>query len=213
MRTAVSYILALLLLTLAACDSDSAVSYVLDGSLADSLGVDSVTLSIVRDDYGKSQTLAAAGVKNGRFLIEGQIDCNRIACLTFAGKDDRFYFILGPGKTSVEIGGSKLVISGVNANYEYFSFLSERLAIEEAIAANRVRYEKQCADSTLTAESEKKMAQRDSVLNDSLQRFTLHRIQRGDLPSRIVRHRYYTSLDSLHQHELLHPTKPKSRKR
>lgn len=213
MRKAAAFIFTVLMLALAACDDDSVMSYVIDGSIADSLGIDSVTLSIVRDDYGKSQTLSSVAVKNGRFLIEGQIDSERIACLTFAGKDDSFYFILEPGKTSVTIGVDQLVITGGKTNYEYFSFVRQRLAIEKAIAANRAQYDKQCADSTLTAESEKKMALRDSVMNDSLQRFTLHRMQRGDLPSRIVRHRYYTSLDSLRQYEFRHPAKTKTSKR
>jgi hypothetical protein len=59
-------------------------------------------------------------------------------------------------------------------------------------------YLNMAADSSLKRDDELRMVRQDSVLNDSLQRITVDRINRGDAVGRIVRERYGQQLDQEH---------------
>ena len=63
-------------------------------------------------------------------------------------------------------------------------------------------YLKMAADSSLKRDDEVLMVRQDSLLNDSLQRLTVERINRGDAVSRIIRERYASQLDREHMRML-----------
>ena len=56
-------------------------------------------------------------------------------------------------------------------------------------------YLKMAADSSLKRDDERRMVRQDSLLNDSLIRITIERINRGDVVGRIIRERYGRLLD------------------
>ena len=60
-------------------------------------------------------------------------------------------------------------------------------------------YLNSASDKTLKREDEVRLVARDSVLNDSLQRITVDRINRGDAVGRIIRERYGNQLDQDHK--------------
>ena len=205
-----TYVIALsvaVLLTVASCDSrdDDPSAFTLTVTLPAGTTTDSLSLSLIRDDYHAVQHLATIGhtrADSSRYFLRGNIDASRIAVIDITGENRlkrKLYFILEPGATTIDIDTAGVVITGGRQNHVYTSFLRNRHDIEKAIADNRREYVKACNDSTLTQKQELHCLRQDSILNDSLQRFTLHAITRGGLPATLIRHHYYHTLDSLHR--------------
>ena len=63
-------------------------------------------------------------------------------------------------------------------------------------------YLKAAGDASLTREEELRMVRQDSLLNDTLQRMTVERINRGDAVGRIIRERFAGQLDKEHSRQL-----------
>ena len=63
-------------------------------------------------------------------------------------------------------------------------------------------YLKAAANASLTREEELRMVRQDSLLNDTLQRITVERINRGDAVGRIIRERFAGQLDQEHKRQL-----------
>ena len=87
-------------------------------------------------------------------------------------------------------------------NNEYLRYVNSRKAIMDARVATWQEYLKMAGDSSLTREDEVRMAHQDSLLNDSLQRITVERINRKDAVGRIIRERYGKQLDQEHMRML-----------
>ena len=63
-------------------------------------------------------------------------------------------------------------------------------------------YLKAVSDKSLTRDDEARMARQDSLLNDSLQRLTVERINQRDAVGRIIRERFAGQLDQEHARKL-----------
>ena len=87
-------------------------------------------------------------------------------------------------------------------NAEYLRYVNWRNGIMDARVATWQEYLNMAADSSLTREDEMRMVRQDSLLNDSLQRVTVERINRKDAVGRIIRERYGNQLDKVHKRML-----------
>ncbi|MBQ1583913.1 MAG: hypothetical protein II078_02500, partial [Muribaculaceae bacterium] len=83
-------------------------------------------------------------------------------------------------------------------NSAYLHYINQRNGIMDARIATWQEYLKMSADSSLKRDDEVLMVRQDSLLNDSLQRLTVERINRGDAVGRIIRERYARQLDQEH---------------
>lgn len=195
------------LLTAAACDSrgEDTSAFTLTVTLPAGTATDSLSLSLVRDDYNAVQHIATIGhtrADSTRFFLRGNLDASRIAFIDITGENrlkKKLYFILEPGASTIAIDTATVIITGGPQNRVYTTFLRERHVIVTAIDENRRGYLKACHDSTLTQKYELHCLRQDSILNDSLQQFTLHAMTRRGLPATLIRHHYYHTLDSLHR--------------
>ena len=113
-----------------------------------------------------------------------------------------FHFVLESGATQINISASSWSSKGSKLNAEYMSYVNQRNNIMNARVATWQEYLSMSADSTLRHEDELLMMRQDSLLNDSLQRITVERINRGDAVARIIRERYGSQLDQEHMRQL-----------
>ena len=167
-------ILAAALLALNACSNrqQNNFAYTVDCSVADSaLHKDCATLFVVMDEYGQLRRLEASRGK-GSFHFEGHLDRPRAAMLRFDRDTVPFYFVLESGHTRIDIRQHQWQIDGGPNNLRYTSLLAHHQRLADAIAQNAAHYRATAADSTLTPAKEREMATRDSLLRDSLARFT-----------------------------------------
>lgn len=170
----------------------------------DSIHTDSVTLIMIDDDYDLKRVLGGARLQDSSFTFTGHTPVPRIAYLDFATDSlpFQFYFILEPGEIAIDLQpGSWLITSTQSGNRLLQSFLNKYQHLERERKALWERYQQMGADSTLTWDQERAALRADSVLQDSIQRITIDRINQGDLVSRLVKQRLMHTLtrESLEQ--------------
>lgn len=201
-------LIALFAAFLTACNHNSTfLDYKLIITVDENLGIDSVMFSLIEPDYGRVIAISQSELKHGKFLYSGQLDGPRIARLSFPnGKV--FYFILEQCKTEILFSPARTIIWGGRLNHEFFTKLNLRNQIMADIKKNREQYLQRVADSTLTYKTELRFLYHDSVLNDSLQQFILHTMQRSDEVGILFKDRFFNDLDSTHlniDHEKVRP--------
>lgn len=158
---------------------------------------DSATLVVVDDDYGLLRVLGGSRLQDSCFTFTGHSAVPRIAYVDFVTDSlpCQFYFILEPGKIGIELQpGSWIITSAQSGNRQLQLFFNKYQHLEREREALWQHYRQMAADSTLTWEKERAALHADSVLQDSMQRITIDRINQGDLVSRLVKQRMMQTL-------------------
>lgn len=192
---------AVVLTTMLACCSheSSVMDYTVTIILDNTLHHDSATLLVMEEEYNQLRLIESAAVKNGELIFTGQIDKPKVAVLRWDNDSTKpFHFVLESGATQINISASSWSSKGSKLNAEYMSYVNQRNNIMNARVATWQEYLKMAADSSLKRDDERLMVQQDSLLNDSLQRITVERINRGDVVGRIIREHYGQQLDREH---------------
>lgn len=165
---------------------------------------DSATLVMIDDDYDLKRVLGGAPLQDSSFTFAGHNREPRIAYIDFETDSlpCQFYFILEPGKTEIKLSPGHWVICTTGPKtLAFLSFLNKYQRVECQREALWERYRQMASDSSLTWNKEREVVRTDSMLQDSLQRITVDRINRGDLVSRLVKQRLMHTLtrESLNQ--------------
>lgn len=188
------------------CDSrkaDSLKDYTVTCRLDDKLMRDSATLLVLEPEYNKLKVCATAHTEQGVFSFKGQIDAPRVALIRWDNDSTHpFYFVLEAGHIQLSINPGSWSVSGSPQNVEYMKYINQRNSIMNARVATWQEYLKAASGSSLKREDELRLVRQDSLLNDSLQRFTVERINRGDAVGRIIRERFTDKLDQEHARQL-----------
>lgn len=190
-------VLLLFLAIITACGGRDDTYYRVECNVASELGVDSVSLMLVKEDYGSVYNAGKVGVDNTLkvFVFEGQIEEPCVAYLKFDNDTTQMLFVLEPGLTQMTIGAKGMTISGGDANREYMAYLKSRNALLAEKRKLQEDYLRNVApDSTISVDVEKQFLTRDSLLTDSMERITVDAINRGSLASRIILDRYINTL-------------------
>ncbi len=195
---------AAMVLLMANCDNHNrGMDYRVDITVDNQLRHDSATLLVLEGDYNKLRVCGAARGSGGTFTFTGQTDKAKPALIRWDNDSvNPFYFVLEGGNINITIQPGKLDITGSVANSQYLHYINQRNSIMDARVATWQEYLKMAADSTLKHDDEARMVLQDSLLNDSLQRITVDRINRGDAVGRIIRERYGRQLDQEHMRQL-----------
>ena len=184
------------------CDhrkADILKEYTVTCQLDDRLMRDSATLLVLEPEYNKLRVCATAHPEQGVFSFKGQIDAPRVALIRWDNDSTRpFYFVLEAGHIQLAINPGSWSVSGSPQNVEYMKYINQRNDIMNARVATWQDYLKAASGKSLKREDELRLVRQDSLLNDSLQRFTVERINRGDVVGRIVRERFTAQLDKDH---------------
>ena len=194
----------LLAAALSGCDGGSrTMDYNVTCTIDDKQRHDSATLLVMEEEYNQLRVCGAARIQEGNCAFEGQIDKPKVAIIRWDNDSTRpFYFVLEPGNTRITINQGSWNITGSTANRDYQRFIKQRDGIMNLRVATWEEYLKMAADSTLRRDDETRMVRQDSLLNDSLQRITVERINRGDAVGRIIKQRYGRQLDQEHMRQL-----------
>ena len=164
---------------------------------------DSATLLVLEEAYGQLRVCGTARGAEGTFIFTGQTDQPKVALIRWDNDSTRpFYFVLEAGDTHITIKPGSWDITGSAQNSEYLHYINQRNGIIDSRVATWQEYLKMAADSSLKRDDEERMVRQDSLLNDSLQRITVERINRGDAVGRIIKERYGKSLDQEHMRML-----------
>ena len=164
---------------------------------------DSATLLVLEEDYNKLRVCETAIAQNHVFTFKGQIDRPRVALIRWDNDTiTPFHFVLEAGHIDLHIDKGSWRVSGSPENIDYQHFIHQRNDIMNARVAIWQDYLKTATDGSLKQEDEKRMVRQDSLLNDSLQRITVGRINRGDAVGRIIRERFASQLDQEHLRQL-----------
>lgn len=202
------YTIAILLsMTFAGCSNDArnynGMDYTVTITLDEQLQHDSATLLVLEEAYKQLRHCAKAGCKDGIFTFTGQTDRPKVALIRWDNDSTHpFHFVLESGDTHITLKPNAWSVKGSEQNAEYLRYVNERNGIMDARVATWQEYLKMAGDSSLTREDEVRMARQDSLLNDSLQRITVERINRKDAVGRIIRERYGNLLDQTHKRML-----------
>ncbi len=171
--------------------------YKVECKISPELGTDSVSLMLLLPDYNSLCHVATVGrnAESQSFVFEGNVECPTVAYLKFNNDTVPMIFVVEPGETLIDISVAGLVISGGDANHEYMTYLKVR----QSLAAERQKLHQEylahvASDSTISIAVERQYIARDSVLADSLERITVHAINRGDVVSTIILDRYVNTL-------------------
>ena len=193
-------ILVFLAISLVGCDNSSQLQeYTVTCTVQGQHRPDSATLLVLEEAYGKLRLCGTAHAVDGTFSFKGQTDRARVALIRWGNDSTRpFYFVLEGGRTGITIKPGLWTITGSRANSDYLHYINRRKAIMDERVNVWQEYLKMAADSSLKPADERRMVARDSLLNDSLQRLTVERINRGDAVGRIVKERYSHQLDTAH---------------
>ena len=170
-----------------------------------SLGTDSVTLLLLEEDYNRlySMGTVAADSATGIFRFEGQMEKPCVALLKFSNDSTPFFFVLEQGNTAINIGTGTTTIEAGEGNHSYIDFLKRRNSLEAQRRQLRNNYLQMAArDSIVDIKEEALMAQRDSILADSIDRITVAAINQGTPAARIIFDRFATTLSPTHLHNI-----------
>ena len=193
--------LALALMLGNGCDNrgHSGLDYRVNVALDNKHHHNSATLLVLEEEYNRLRVCGTARVKNGKFTFTGQTDKPKAALIRWDNDTvEPFYFVLESGDINVSLSSGKWDITGSPQNSAYLHYINQRNGIMDARIATWQEYLKMSADSSLKRDDEVLMVRQDSLLNDSLQRLTVERINRGDAVGRIIRERYARQLDQEH---------------
>lgn len=202
------YTIAILLcMAFAGCSNDASnhddMDYTVTITLEKPLQHDSATLLVLEEEYNQLRRCATVECKDGTFMFTGQTDKPKVALIRWDNDSTQpFHFVLECGDTHITLRPDAWSVKGSEQNAEYLRYVNERNGIMDARIATWQEYLKMAEDSTLTREDEVRMARQDSLLNDSLQRITVERINRKDAVGRIIRERYGNQLDQTHKRML-----------
>ena len=167
------------------------------------LGRDSATLLVLEDDYGQLRLCGSSRSDNGTFTFSGQTDKPKVALIRWDNDSIKpFYFVLEGGNIVIAIRPGSWDIKGSALNSQYLHYINQRNSIMDSRVATWQEYLNMAADSSLKHDDELRMVRQDSLLNDSLQRITVERINRGDAVGRIIKERYGQQLDQEHARQL-----------
>ena len=189
---------------LPACSNgNSEMDYSVTITLDNQMRHDSATLLVLEEGYNKLRSYGTVGKTGDSFVFTGQTDVPRVAIVRWDNDSTKpFYFVLEGGVTHISVTPSSWSVTGSEQSAEYLRYVNQRNAIMNLRVATWQEYLKMAADSSLKGDDELRMVRQDSVLNDSLQRITVDRINRGDAVGRIVRERYGQQLDQEHMRML-----------
>ena len=194
----------LLAIALMGCDSgvrqmDYRVTCTLEGKQQH----DSATLLVLEEDYNKLRVCGASRLTDGTVTFTGQIDEPHVALIRWDNDSVQpFHFVLEQGDIHITLKSGSWDITGSPLNSQYLHYINQRNSIMDERLATWQEYLNSASDKTLKREDEVRLVARDSVLNDSLQRITVDRINRGDAVGRIIRERYGNQLDQDHKRQL-----------
>ncbi len=196
-------IVIVLSMVLTGCVNDTrdynGMDYTVTITLDNALHHDSATLLVMEEEYNQLRLCGKAGMKAGAFTFTGQTDKPKVAIIRWDNDSTQpFHFVLESGDTHINLKPAAWSATGSKLNAEYLQYVNQRNAIIDARVATWHEYLKMATDSSLTREDETRMARQDSVLNDSLQRITVERINRKDAVGRMIRERYGKQLDQTH---------------
>ena len=195
-----------LLILVTGCDqrrSASLKDYTVTCALDGKLHHDSATLLVLEEDYNKLRVCGTARTHDSVFTFKGQIDRPRVALIRWDNDSAApFHFVLEAGDIHLSIKPESWIVSGSAQNSEYQHFLHQRKAIMDARVSTWQEYLNASSHSSLKREDEARLVKQDSLLNDSLQRITIERINRGDAVGRIIRERFAGQLDQEHARQL-----------
>lgn len=194
-----------LALMLCGCDNrhHSGLDYRVNVILDNKQHHDSATLLVLEEEYNQLRVCGAVQSKDGTFTFTGQTDKPKAALIRWDNDSvEPFYFVLESGDIDITISSGSWNITGSPQNSAYLHYINQRNGIMDARVATWQEYLKMAADSSLKRDDEVLMVRQDSLLNDSLQRLTVERINRGDAVGRIIRERYARQLDQDHMRML-----------
>ena len=201
MKKIILSVSALLAIALMGCDSgvrqmDYRVTCTLEGKQQH----DSATLLVLEEDYNKLRVCGASRLADGSVTFTGQIDEPHVALIRWDNDSVQpFHFVLEQGDIHITLKSGSWDITGSPLNSQYLHYINQRNSIMDERLATWQEYLKSASGKTLKREDEVRLVARDSVLNDSLQRITVDRINRGDAVGRIIRERYGNQLDQDHK--------------
>ncbi len=201
MKKIILSVSALLAIALMGCDSgvrqmDYRVTCTLEGKQQH----DSATLLVLEEDYNKLRVCGASRLADGSVTFTGQIDEPHVALIRWDNDSVQpFHFVLEQGDIHITLKSGSWDITGSPLNSQYLHYINQRNSIMDERLATWQEYLKSASGKTMKREVEVRLVARDSVLNDSLQRITVDRINRGDAVGRIIRERYGNQLDQAHK--------------
>lgn len=179
------------------------VSYKVTCTLDNKLRHDSATLLVLEEDYGRLRVCGATRIDQGSATFTGQTDGPKVALIRWDNDSTQpFYFVLEQGDIDINITPGSWHITGSPMNAEYQHFVNERTRLMDKRVAAWQEYLSLSASASLKRDDETRLVREDSLLNDSLQRITIERINRGDAVGRIIRERYGQQLDQDHMRML-----------
>ena len=177
--------------------------YTVTCTLDNKLRHDSATLLVLEDEYNKLRVCGASRAQDHVFTFKGQIERPKVALIRWDNDSTNpFYFVLEAGHINVRIDKGSWRVNGSRENLDYQHFIHQRNDIMNARVAIWQDYLKAADNASLKQEDELRMVRQDSLLNDSLQRITVERINRGDAVGRIIRERFADKLDKEHARQL-----------
>ena len=177
--------------------------YTVQCTLGDKVQRDSATLFVLEEEYNKLRKCAATRAQDGSFTFKGQIDRPKVAIIRWDNDTTHpFHFVLEPGNIKFNIEAGTWSVEGSKLNTEYLQYINWRNNVLNARANAWREYLMAASKSSLTREEELRLVRQDSLLNDSLQRITVERINRGDAVGRIIRERFADKLDQEHARQL-----------
>lgn len=189
---------------LAGCDSKQpGLGYRVTCTMDSKIHRDSATLLVLEQDYQQLRVCGIACADQNTFSFTGQTDRPKVALIRWDNDSTRpFYFILEPGDINISIKPGTWDIKGGAGNLEYQQFVNWRNRLMNERVATWQKYLKMSSDSSLKRADEVLLVRQDSLLNDSLQRQTVERINKGDAVGLIIRERYWQQLDAEHMRQL-----------
>lgn len=194
----------LMAISLMGCDNDSHQGdYTVTCTLQGIQQHDSATLLVLEEAYNRLRLCGTARTRQHTFTFKGQTDAPKVALIRWDNDSTQpFYFVLESGNISITIKDGSWTITGSKCNSNYLHYINQRNAIMDARANIWQQYLKMATDSSLKRDDERRLVTQDSLLNDSLQRITVERINRGGAVGRIVKERYGQQLDHEHMNQL-----------
>jgi len=194
----------LAIMAMTGCDNHShGLDYRVSCTLDNKARHDSATLLVLEDAYGQLRVCGTAHCDDGTFTFTGQTDKPKVALIRWDNDTVQpFYFVLESGQTDITLQSGSWNITGSPMNSEYLHYINQRNGIMDSRVATWQEYLNMAADSSLKRDDEMRMVRQDSLLNDSLQRITVERINRGDAVGRIIKERYGMTLDQEHMRML-----------
>lgn len=190
----------------AGCDAqhtDGLKDYTVTCTLGDKVQRDSATLLVLEEEYNKLRICATTHIHDGKATFKGQVDAPKVALIRWDNDSTHpFHFVLEPGVINLNINAGTWSVEGSKLNAEYLQFINWRNSVVNARASTWQQYLTAASKSSLNRDEELRLVRQDSLLNDSLQRITVERINRGDAVGRIIRERFADKLDKEHARQL-----------